>query len=435
MDLLTQSIILVVLLFAFLGGGLWVAMALAALGLVSITMFSGAPAGLIMSTSIWGGTATWTVASLPLFVWMGEILFRTKLSEDMFAGLAPWLGRLPGRLIHVNILGCAVFAAVSGSSAATAMTVGKMSIPELSKRGYDEKLIIGSLAGSGTLGLLIPPSIILIVYGVSAEVSIVQLFIAGILPGVMVATLFMVYVGGWALLNPTKIPVYDIKMTLKERLWASRRLIPVILLIAFVIGSIYRGWATATEAAAIGVAGSLTLSALTGSLNRYTFSASLMGATRTSCMIIFIYAGAAFLSVAMGYTGIPRMLAVMIREMGLSPYMLLVALTLLFIVLGCFLDGISVVVLTTAVILPMVEAAGIDLIWFGIYLVLVVEMSQITPPVGFNLFVLQGLTGRNLLYIARAALPFFFLMIVAIILLTIFPEIATWLPERATARN
>jgi len=434
LDLLTQSIILIVLLFAFLGGGLWVAMALAALGLVSITMFSSAPAGLIMSTSIWGGTATWTVASLPLFVWMGEILFRTKLSEDMFAGLAPWLGRLPGRLMHVNILGCAVFAAVSGSSAATAMTVGKMSIPELSRRGYDEKLIIGSLAGSGTLGLLIPPSIILIVYGVSAEVSIVQLFIAGILPGVMVASLFMLYVGGWALLNPSKIPASDIRMTLKQKLWSSRRLIPVILLITFVIGSIYRGWATATEAAAIGVAGALILSALTGSLNRHTFSASLMGATRTSCMIIFIYAGAAFLSVAMGYTGIPRALAMLIQEMQLSPYMLLVALTLLFVILGCFLDGISVVVLTTAVILPMVQAAGIDLIWFGIYLVLVVEMSQITPPVGFNLFVLQGLTGRNLLYIARAALPFFFLMIVAIILLTIFPGIATWLPEQATAR-
>jgi len=434
LDLLTQSIILIVLLFAFLGGGLWVAMALAALGLVSITMFSSAPAGLIMSTSIWGGTATWTVASLPLFVWMGEILFRTKLSEDMFAGLAPWLGRLPGRLMHVNILGCAVFAAVSGSSAATAMTVGKMSIPELSRRGYDEKLIIGSLAGSGTLGLLIPPSIILIVYGVSAEVSIVQLFIAGILPGAMVASLFMLYVGGWALLNPSKIPVSDIRMTLKQKLWSSRRLIPVILLITFVIGSIYRGWATATEAAAIGVAGALILSALTGSLNRHTFSASLMGATRTSCMIIFIYAGAAFLSVAMGYTGIPRALAMLIQEMQLSPYMLLVALTLLFVILGCFLDGISVVVLTTAVILPMVQAAGIDLIWFGIYLVLVVEMSQITPPVGFNLFVLQGLTGRNLLYIARAALPFFFLMIVAIILLTIFPGIATWLPEQATAR-
>jgi C4-dicarboxylate transporter, DctM subunit len=434
-DILTQSVILIGVLFLLLSGGFWVAMSLAAVGLVSITMFSNAPAGLVMSTSVWGATATWTLASLPLFVWMGEILFRTKLSEDMFQGLAPWLGRLPGRLIHVNILGCAVFAAVSGSSAATALTVGKMAIPELSKRGYDEKLIIGSLAGSGTLGLLIPPSIILIVYGVSAEVSIVQLFIAGILPGILVASLFMGYAGIWSLLNPKRVPVNDLRLSFLQKLNASRRLIPVLLLIAFVIGSIYQGWATATEAAAFGVAGSLILSAATGSLNWTSFSESLMGATRTSCMIIFIIAGAAFLSVAMGYTGIPRAMAAFIRDMGLSPYTLLFALTILFVVLGCFLDGISVVVLTTAIILPMVQAAGIDLLWFGIYVVLVVEMSQITPPVGFNLFVLQGLTGRNILYIAYAALPFFLLMIVAVVLLVIFPEIATWLPRLAMARN
>ncbi|MDX5360594.1 MAG: TRAP transporter large permease subunit [Alphaproteobacteria bacterium] len=434
MDILTQSIILIALLFLLLGGGLWVAMALSAVGLVSIAMFSGAPPGLIFSTSVWGATATWTLASLPLFVWMGEILFRTKLSEDMFQGLAPWMGKLPGRLIHVNILGCAVFAAVSGSSAATAMTVGKMAIPELARRGYDEKLIIGSLAGSGTLGLLIPPSIILIVYGVSAEVSIVQLFIAGILPGIMVALLFMGYTGVWSILRPEKVPAYDFKMSFLEKLSASRRLIPVLLLIGFVIGSIYQGWATATEAAAFGVAGALVLSAVTGSLTWKSFTDSLMGATRTSCMIVFIIAGAAFLSVAMGYTGIPRALAEFIRDMELSPYTLLIALTLLFVVLGCFLDGISVVVLTTAVILPMVEAAGIDLLWFGIYVVLVVEMSQITPPVGFNLFVLQGLTGRNILYIAYAALPFFFLMVAAVAILILVPEIATWLPAKATAR-
>jgi len=434
MDLLIQSIVLVGVLFLLLGGGLWVAMALAAVGLVALEIFSSAPPGLIMATSVWGATATWTLASLPLFVWMGEILFRTKLSEDMFRGLAPWLGRLPGRLIHVNILGCAVFAAVSGSSAATAMTVGKMAIPELLRRGYDERFVIGSLAGSGTLGLLIPPSIILIVYGVSAEVSIVQLFIAGILPGIMVAGLFMAYAGVWALIHPERVPKNDLVLTFWEKLNASRRLIPVLLLIGFVIGSIYLGWATATEAAAFGVAGSLVLSAATGSLTWTSFSESLMGATRTSCMIVFIIAGAAFLSVAMGYTGIPRTLAQLIRDFDLSPYWLLVALTVLFVILGCFLDGISVVVLTTAVILPMVEAAGIDLLWFGIYVVLVVEMSQITPPVGFNLFVLQGLTGRDILYVARAALPFFLLMVLAVALLMLFPEIATWLPAQATAR-
>jgi C4-dicarboxylate transporter DctM subunit len=431
---IAQSILLVVLLFVFLGGGFWVAMSLAAIGWVSMVLFSSAPPGSVMATTVWGASSTWTLTALPLFVWMGEILFRTRLSEDMFSGLAPWLTRLPGRLIHVNVLGCAVFAAVSGSSAATAMTIGKMSMPELTRRGYDEKIAIGSLAGSGTLGLLIPPSIILIVYGVSAEVSIVRLFIAGVFPGLLLAALFMGYVAIWALFNPHKVPPADFGLTFWQRLKASRRLIPVLLLIVFVIGSIYRGWATATEAAAFGVVGALTLSALSGSLSRQSFVESLMGATRTSCMIAFILAGAAYLSVAMGFTGIPRLLAEWIQSLNLTPYMLLAALTVFFIVLGCFLDGISVVVLTTAVILPMVEAAGINLLWFGIFVVLVVEMSQITPPVGFNLFVIQGLTGRNILYIAYCALPFFLLMVVAVGVIIAFPEIVTYLPAAATAR-
>ncbi|MBU0726612.1 MAG: TRAP transporter large permease subunit [Alphaproteobacteria bacterium] len=434
MDQLVQSILLIVLLLAFLAGGFWVALSLLAIGLFGIAMFSGAPPGIVMATTVWGSSASWTLTALPLFIWMGEILFRTKLSEDMFQGLAPWLTRLPGRLLHVNVLGCTVFAAVSGSSAATAMTIGKMSIPELSRRGYDERLIIGSLAGSGTLGLLIPPSIIMIVYGVSAEVSIVQLFIAGVFPGAMLAGLFMGYIALWAVIFPDRTPPADIKMSFLEKVYSSRRLIPVILLIMLVIGSIYQGWATATEAAACGVAGALILSLVMGSLTWRSFLDSLLGATRSSCMIAFILAGAAFLSVAMGYTGLPRTLAEWIRELQLSPYMLLVALTLFFIVLGCFLDGISVVVLTVAIILPMVQAAGIDLLWFGIYVVLVVEMSQITPPVGFNLFVLQGLTGRNILYIAYAALPFFLLMVVAVAMITIFPEIVTWLPAQATMR-
>ena len=434
MDLALNAGVLIVLLLIFLAGGLWVAMSLLAIGFIGIVLFSNAPAGSVMATTVWGSSASWTLTALPLFVWMGEILFRTKLSEDMFKGLAPWLTRLPGRLMHVNIIGCAVFAAVSGSSAATAMTVGKMAVPELSRRGYDEKMTIGTLAGSGTLGLLIPPSIILIVYGVSAEVSIARLFVAGVLPGVMLVVLFMGFVILWALLNPGKTPPSDIRLTLFQRVHASRRLIPILALIVFVIGSIYWGWATATEAAAFGVAGALTLSLMTGQLNWRTFRESLMGATRTSCMIAFILAGAAFLSVTMGYTRIPSTLAEWIKTLELSPYMLLAVLTLFFVVLGCFLDGISVVVLTTSVILPMVEAAGIDLLWFGIYVVLVVEMSQITPPVGFNLFVLQGLTGRNILYIARTALPFFLLLMLAVAIIVIFPEIATYLPSLMTAR-
>lgn len=435
MDIATASIILAIGLLVLLAAGLWVAIALLIVGLAAMSMFSSAPAGAIMATTVWGSISTWTLTALPLFVWMGEILFRTRLSDDMFGGLSPWLTRLPGRLMHVNILGCAVFAAVSGSSAATAMTIGKMSVPELSKRGYDEKQIIGSLAGSATLGLLIPPSIILIVYGVAAEESIIRLFIAGIIPGILLAGMFMGYVAVWSLMNPTKVPVMSERYTLWERIAASRRLIPVILLIGFVIGSIYAGLATATEAACLGVVGALALSALSRTLSWSTFVDSLIGATKTSCMICFILAGAAFLSTAMGFTGIPRGLAEWISDMQLSPYALLAALTVFFIVLGCFLDGISVVVLTVAVILPMIEAAGIDKLWFGIYVVLVVEMSQITPPVGFNLFVIQGLTGRNILYIAKAALPFFLLMCAAVVVLIAFPDVVTWLPEVAMARN
>ena len=307
-----------------------------------------------------------------------------------------------------------------------------MTIPELRKRGYDDKMAIGTLAGSGTLGLLIPPSIILIVYGVSAEVSIARLFIAGALPGLMLVFLFMSYTAIWALLNSDKIPPAAEHTTLAEKFQASKGLLPVMLLIVFVLGSIYTGLTTATEAASLGVVGALTISLLSGSLDWQTFVDSLMGATRTSCMIAFILAGAAFLTVAMGFTGIPRALTEAIAVLELSPTMLIAVLTLFFIVLGSFLDGISVVVLTISVVLPMVEQAGIDLLWFGIYVVLVVEMSQITPPVGFNLFVLQGLTGKNILRIAQYSLPFFLLLVLAVLLVTAFPEIATWLPMQMT---
>jgi len=430
MDPLISALGLLFVLFVLLGSGLWVALSLLAVGFLSVALFSPAPVGQIMATTVWGASNSWALAALPLFIWMGEILFRSRLSDDLFGGLAPWMARLPGRLMHVNILGCGVFAAVSGSSAATAATIGKMSLPELKKRGYDDRMSIGTLAGSGTLGLLIPPSIILIVYGVATEESIARLFIAGVLPGIMLVTMFMGYVAVWSLLNPSRVPPPEPHVPIPERLRASGRLIPVLLLIAGVIGSIYLGIASPTDAAAVGVLLSLLLSWRSGSLSRQTFIDGIMGATRTSCMIAFILAGAAFLTVAMGFSGMPRLLAAWIGGLGLSPYMLIAALTIFFVVLGCFLDGISVVVLTTAVILPMVEQAGIDTIWFGIYIVLVVEMAQITPPVGFNLFVLQGLTGRNILYIARAALPFFTLLVVAVVLLVLFPGIATWLPER-----
>ncbi len=433
MEQLYPGLILLAILFFMLGMGVWVAFSLLAVALAGLALFTNAPVGQAMATTIWGSSNSWALAALPMFIWMGEILFRTRLSEDMFRGLSPWLTRIPGRLLHVNILGCAIFAAVSGSSAATAATIGRMTIPELKKRGYDPRMSIGTLAGSGTLGLLIPPSIILIVYGVATDQSIARLFIAGVLPGLLLVVLFMGYVMVWSLLHPEGVPAETRRWTWHEKLFAIRHLAPVMLLIAAIIGSIYAGIASPTEAAALGVVFALLLSWLSGSLTRESFREALMGAVRTSAMIAFILAGASFLTVAMGFTGIPRELAAWIGGLGLTPYELLAALTVFFIVMGMFLDGISVVVLTTSVIIPMIEQAGLDLIWFGIYIVLVVEMAQITPPVGFNLFVLQGLTGRDILYIARAALPFFLLLCVAVAIVIAFPGIATWLPQSMMA--
>lgn len=432
MDLLSVALALAFVLLLLLGAGLWVALALIGVAVLAMTAFTSAPVGSVLATTTWGATTAFSLIALPLFVWMGEILFRTRLSEDMFRGIAPWTARLPGRLLHVNVLACGIFSAISGSSAATAVTIGRMSMPELRRRGYDERMSIGTLAGSGTLGLLIPPSIILIVYGVAAELSIARLFIAGILPGAMLMALFMGFIALWALVNPGRIPASDVRMGFWRKVRESRRLIPILALIAAVLGSIYAGIATPVEAAVVGVLGALALAWGMGGLTPRVFADSLMGATRTTCMIGFIFVGASFLTVAMGFTGIPRALAQWIEALELGRYGLIAALTAFFIVLGCFLDGISVVLLTTSIVLPMIQAAGIDLMWFGIYLVLVVEMSQVTPPVGFNLFVLQGLTGRDILRIARAALPFFLLLQVAVALLVVFPEIATFLPRQMT---
>jgi tripartite ATP-independent transporter DctM subunit len=428
MDALITTL-LIVSLFALLGTGVWIGLALAGVAWIGMTLFSSRPAGDAMAVTIWGTASSWTLTALPLFVWMGEILFRTRLSEDMFKGLAPWLERVPGRLLHTNIIGCTIFAAVSGSSAATCATIGKMTLPELARRGYPDGITIGSLAGAGTLGLLIPPSIIMIVYGVSANVSIAQLFIAGIIPGILLGLLFSGYIVVWALVHPQLVPAATERTTIGQKLHASRHLIPIVLLIALVLGSIYTGVATATEAAAFGVVGSLVLSAAQGSLGMRTFRDSLLGATRLYCMIALILSGAAFLTLAMGYIGLPRDLAEWIATLGLSPFALIVALAIFYIILGCFLDGISMVVLTMGVILPTVEKAGIDLLWFGIFVVLVVEMAQITPPVGFNLFVLQGMTNRQITWIARHALPMFFLMCIAVLAIWFFPSLVTLLPQ------
>jgi tripartite ATP-independent transporter DctM subunit len=434
MEIATLAPILLVVLFGALALGLWVGFALIAVGLAAMVLAAPAPPELVFATKVWGGLSVWGLVALPMFIWMGEILVRSRLSSDMFSGLAPFTARLPGKLLHVNVLACGLFAAVSGSSAATTATIGRMSLPELKARGYDERMAIGSLAGAGTFGFLIPPSIILIVYGAATEQSIARLFLAGVVPGAMLAGLFIGWIMIWSLTHPDALPEVEPPVDRREALRAMARLLPVVGLIVAVIGSIYLGVASPTEAAVIGVTGAIVLAGATGALSWRGLADSLRAATVTTCMIAFILAGASFLTVAMGYTGIPRELARMIGEMGLSQYHLLAMLVLFFIVMGMFLDGISIVVLTVSIFLPMVTAAGIDPIWFGIFLVLVVEMSQITPPVGFNLFVIQTITGRDIFAVAKYALPFFLLLVVATAILSVFPQIALWLPSTMMSR-
>lgn len=425
------AFVLLAALIFILGSGVWIAVAIGIVGYIAMVLSASVPVGSVLATTVWSASASWTLAALPLFIWMGEILFRTRLSEEMFRGLSPWLQWLPGRLVHVNVVGCGIFAAVSGSSAATCATIGKIALPELEKRGYDPGISLGSLAGSGTLGLLIPPSIPMVVYAVTANVSVLQVFLAGFLPGLLVMVLYMGYIMGWSLLNPSKVPPRDPPMPFRQKLRQSTKLIPTLLLILAVFLSLVLGFATATECAAWGVTGSLLLARWSGTLTRKTFFESIMSATRLTCMIMFILAAASFATAAMAYTGIPAALAEWVKGQNLTPSMLALYLSVMYIILGCLIDGISMIVLTAVVVLPMIQQAGLDLIWFGIYLILHVEMAQITPPVGFNLFVLQNMSGKDTLTVARAALPFFVLLLAAVFIITEIPQIALFLPQLA----
>ena len=434
MTTLSVAAVLLALLLVLLVCGVWIAVSLAVVAWAGLHFFTGSPPEVSLFQAFWGSSANWTIAALPLFVWMGEILYRTRLSDEMFEGLAPWLAWLPGRLMHVNVLACGIFGTVSGSSAATCATISKVALPELIRRGYDEKTCLGSLCGAGTLGILLPPSIIMVVYAVAAEVSILKVFLAGFLPGLLLMALFSGYIIAWALLNPGRTPREDARISLREKLYRSRLLIPCLALIVFILWVMVAGWATATESAAYGVLGALAIARWSGGLTRATFWQSLMGATRLSCMIMFILAGASFLAACMAFTGIPKTLAAWVASLDPNPYALIAVLALIYIVLGTALDGISMIVLTTSIVIPMVTAAGFDLVWFGIFIVLLVEIAELTPPLGFNLFVLQTMSGRDSNYVAWASLPFFGLMVLAIALVTVFPAIATWLPDMVMRR-
>ncbi len=427
MDIASGLVILAILLLT-LASGLWIALALFVTGFITLHFMLDAPAGLILATSTWSAADNWTLTALPLFILMGELLFRTRISDQIFTALSPWASRVPGGLLHVNVVGCGIFSAASGSSTATMVTVGKITMPVLAERRYDPMMAMGSLAGSGTFGLLIPPSIMLIIYGFVAEVSISKLFLAGVGPGIMLILLFSTYIALWALRHPEKAPRDDARLPLGRMLWQLAELLPMAGLIGFVMASMYLGIATATEAASIGVLGALVLMAAHRVLTFATFKAAVLSSVKLSTMILFLLIAAAYLTKAMGYSGIPDAIAAWVVDQQLGFVGFLVLLTGMYILLGLFLDGVSMLVLTAPVVLPSINAMGIDPIWFGIYIVLVVEMSLITPPVGLNLFVLQSMVNKDLFTVARACVPFFFLLILGVALLAFFPQVALFLP-------
>ena len=422
-----------VVLFAFLAGGLWIGWTLAVTGTVLLAVFRDIPLDKLLAQYTWNILTTQELLALPLFILMGEILFRTRLSRALFTGLAPWAGLLPGRLLHVNVIGCSIFAAISGSSAATTQVVGRMALEELRSRGYDKRIAIGSLAGAGTLGFLIPPSNIMIIYGVLGDVSILKLFTAGFIPGFLLAGCFMAWVMIHTTLRPELVPASERALRhvpFLERVRALKDLAPAVFLIAAVLGSMYGGLATPSEGAAVGVLGALLVAWFQGGITMAALRDICVGSVLTCSMIAMILLGASILGSAAAFLGIPRAIADYVVGLGLSPFMLIMALMAFYIVLGCFLDGFSMIVMTLPIVLPIVKAAGFDPIWFGIFLVLVVEMAQITPPVGFNLFVIQGLTDDSLGAIARYTLPYLVIMIAFTAMITVFPQLALWLPSK-----
>jgi len=427
-----EVVSLFAILFALLAGGLWIGLTLVVTATVLLAMFRSVPLDKLLAQYAWNILTTQELLALPLFILMGELLFRTRLSRSLFNGLAPWAGLLPGRLVHVNVIGCTIFAAISGSSAATTQVIGRMSLAELLRRGYSRDIAIGSLAGAGTLGFLIPPSNIMIIYGVLGDVSILKLFTAGFLPGLMLAGTFMAWVMLHATLDRTLVPEAEAKLSLvswRERFAALKDLAPAVFLIACVLGSMYGGLATPSEAAAVGVLGAALVTWTQGSLTRQVTRDVMIGSVVTCSMIALIVLGASILGNAAAFLGIPQSVAAFVKSLGLSPFMLIVVLIGFYLVLGCFLDGFSMIVMTLPIVLPIVKAAGFDDVWFGIFLVLAVEMAQITPPVGFNLFVIQGLTDDGLGYIARVTLPYLIIMVGFVLLLTLFPNIVTILPR------
>lgn len=442
-DPLVLSIVLIFIMFVFLLSSIWIGVSLILTGIVGMLIFENNlppvisifdKIGDLLASSMYDSLNSWSLAALPIFILMGEILYKSSISTRLLNGLTPWLNFIPGKLLHVNVAACSLFAAISGSSSATTATVGKITLDELKKRGYSKSLAIGSLAGSGTLGFLIPPSLIMIIYGVLSNVSIGKLFMAGILPGLLLATLYSVYIMIVSRIDKSVVPEENVKYTMNDYIHSLKDLFPVFSLILVVLGSIYGGLATPTEAASLGVLGAVVLAVYFKSFTFDVMKNALLNTIKTSIMISFIIVGAGFLSQVVGFLGIARAISEFIGTLGLSPLMLILIIGVMYIILGMILDGISIVVMTLPIVLPIIVMAGFDPLWFGIFLVFMVELSQITPPVGFSLFVIQSISEEKIEYILKATLPFFLLMIVAVVLITFFPEIVQFLPKYMTAK-
>lgn len=426
------SVFLVLVVF-FLGSGIWIFAGLTMVGVSALYIildFNPMRIGTIASKIITSSAISWELASIPIFIWMGDIIFRTDISERLFRGLAPIVSRVPGGLLHTNVIGCTLFAAISGSSNATTATVGKITIPELIKRGYDMNLASGSLAGAGTFGLLIPPSIAMIIYGVISETSIIKLFAAGLVPGVMMALLYSGYIVAVALIRPEVAPENEERANFRMMCFGLVELFPILLLMIIVLGSIYSGLATPSEAAAVGVACAIAITLATRQFSIVMITESLMSTIRLSAMICILIACASFLSSVIAFVQLPTKITVFIEMLDLSPLSLLGILALLYIVLGMFIDGTSMTVMTVPIAVPLIVAAGYDPVWFGVFLIIMIELSALTPPVGLNLYILQGLTSEDLGRTIRSVIPFFILLCVGTVLLVAFPEIALWLPGK-----
>lgn len=425
------ALILVASMAFMLVIGQWTAFALGLVGVLILYLSKGTLALVSISSVVWNTSSSYILIAVPLFLLMGEVILRGGISGHFYRGVATLLGSTPGGLLHANIVACAIFSAISGSSVATAAAVGTVAIPEMTRRGYDPRSVFGSLAAGGTLGILIPPSIIMILYGALVEESIAKLFMAGVFPGIAMAGLFMVFIAGRVMLEPHLVPGREaVELSWAEWFRRTFHVLPVFVLLLVVLGGIYTGLTTPTEAAAVGAAGAAVLAAAYRGLNLSVLREALLSSVKTTCMVIFIIIGAQILSTALTFSGITRELSAWIVSLAFSKWMLFAVLVLLYIVLGFFVDGISMIYVTLPVLFPVIVAAGFDVIWFGVVLTILVELGQITPPVGLNLFTIQAISGgRPFSEVVLGSVPYAFIMLMMILLLVIFPGLALWLPS------